>query len=162
MRTQRPVSRNRGNIHDGLGTMPRALGSAIFTEHAWEEISRSLNLSGRELEVVRRIFDDHTESTIAADLGISAHTVHTHLDRLHHKLGVVDRVQLILRITNEFLALTVSGASSLPPLCAKPLHRPLPLAHAVVRTQVQPRRSWAFRRPRTSTLGVGPYSLSPA
>jgi hypothetical protein len=29
--------------------------------------------------------------------------VHTHFERLHHKLGVTDRVQLVLRVTQEFL-----------------------------------------------------------
>ena len=90
----------------------------MFTEQAWARIARSLDLSGRELQVVRRVFDDRTESAIAADLGISAHTVHTYFYRLHHKLGVVDRVQLVLRITREFLALTVADVNALPPLCA--------------------------------------------
>ena len=118
MRAKRPVRRERDHDRDGLRSQLQVSGSAIFTEDAWKEISRSLNLSGREHQVVRRIFDDCTESTIAADLGISTHTVHTYLDRLHHKLGVVDRVQLILRITNEFLALTALGTKALPPLCA--------------------------------------------
>lgn len=121
------MSRKRDTDCDGLGPLPQAPGSAIFSAKAWKEISRSLNLSGRELQIVRRIFEDLTESAIAVELGISVHTVHTHLDRLHHKLGVVDRVQLVLRITNEFLALTVSGADSLPPLCADHLAGRCPL-----------------------------------
>ena len=103
------------------------MGSGIFTDMAWREIGCSLNLSGREAEIVRHLFDDHTESAIAARLGISVHTIHTHLDRLHRKLGVVDRVQLVLRITSEFLALTVSGVNPLPPICANRISGRCPL-----------------------------------
>ncbi len=93
-------------------------GSAIFSEQAWVEIGRSLKLSRRELEITRGVFDDHTEFAIAADLGISAHTVHTHFERLYRKLGVKGRVELILRVTHEFLALTAAPGSVLPPICA--------------------------------------------
>ena len=93
-------------------------GSAIFSEEAWWQLGKSLRLSGRELQSVRGIFDDRKESAIASELGISAHTVHTHMERLRRKLGVVDRVELVLRIVNEFLRLTALPGGSLPPLCA--------------------------------------------
>lgn len=89
---------------------PQALGSAIFTGRAWEQIGRSLGLSDRELQVVRGVFDDQTELAIAGSLGISPHTVHTHFDRLHRKLGISTRTGLVLRVTREFLALTASPA----------------------------------------------------
>jgi DNA-binding CsgD family transcriptional regulator len=100
----------------------------MFSEQAWVEIARSLTLSPRERQILRGIFDDRTEFAIAADLGISPHTVHSHIKRLHHKLGVADRVELILRVTNEFLALTAAPESILPSICANrtagrcPLH----------------------------------------
>ena len=97
---------------------PVCAGSAIFSEQAWGELGASLQLSRRELQTVRGIFDDRKESAIASELGISAHTVHTHMERLRHKLGVVDRVELVLRIVNEFLRLTTLPGGSLPPLCA--------------------------------------------
>ncbi len=88
---------------------PKSLGSEIFSEEIWAEIARSLKLSRRELQVVRGVFDDRTEYNIANELGISPHTVHTYLDRLHRKLGVVDRVQLVLCIMREFVLLTLSS-----------------------------------------------------
>jgi DNA-binding CsgD family transcriptional regulator len=94
------------------------LGSAMFSEQAWGEIARSLKLSGRELQIVRGVFDDHTEFTIAANLSVSPHTIHTYCERLHHKLAVTDRVKLVLRVTNEFIALTFAPESGLPPICA--------------------------------------------
>ena len=91
-----------------LGAQPQITGSVIFSELAWGDIGRSLKLSGRELQIVRRVFDDHTDRAIALELGISHHTVKTHLERLHQKLGVTDRVQVVLRVTREFLALALA------------------------------------------------------
>jgi hypothetical protein len=63
------------------------------------------------------VFDDSTDSSIASALGISTHTVHTHFERLHQKLGVPNRAQLILRVVDEFIALTASPGNLLPPVC---------------------------------------------
>jgi DNA-binding CsgD family transcriptional regulator len=90
----------------------------MLSDLAWREIARSLHLSMRELQVVRATFDDRKESAIAADLGISPRTVHTHIERLHRKLEVADRLQLVLRIMHEFLRLTISPQGNLPPICA--------------------------------------------
>ena len=105
----------------GAGTSgheERRVGAAMFSESAWQTIARSLEFSGRELEIVRGIFEDRTEFAIAADLNISPHTVHTHVERLHHKLQVANRMQLVLRVMDEFLKLTLSGHTNLPPICA--------------------------------------------
>jgi ATP/maltotriose-dependent transcriptional regulator MalT len=81
---------------------------SILPHNAWEAIANSLRISDRELQIVQEIFDDRKESAIAADLTISVHTVHTHLERLYRKLGVSTRAGLILCILSEYL-------SSLPP-----------------------------------------------
>jgi DNA-binding NarL/FixJ family response regulator len=98
----------------------RKLGAnaGVFSEQAWKAVGQSLKFSGRELEIVRGIFEDRTEWAIAADLHISPHTVHTHVDRLHHKLHIANRVQLVLRVMDEFLGLTLSPQGKLPPICA--------------------------------------------
>jgi len=93
------------------------LGAAIFSARAWNEIARSLKLSKRELQIVQKVFDDRTELAIADDLGVSPHTIHTHCERLYHKLTVTGRVKLVLRIADEFLALTLAPGSTLPPIC---------------------------------------------
>lgn len=78
----------------GLKSTPvRLVGSTIFSPPAWEAIARSLQLSARELQIVRGVFDDQKEDTMARALGISIHTIHTHVDRLHHKLAITDRTQ---------------------------------------------------------------------
>jgi DNA-binding NarL/FixJ family response regulator len=78
-------------------------GSALLSEEKWAETARLLRLSGRELEIVRGVFDNRTEHAIAADYGIADCTVHTHLDRLYHKLAVTTRVELVLRVIEGVL-----------------------------------------------------------
>ena len=90
---------------------PRS-GSAIFPDPTWAELGRSLGLTKRELQIVRGIFDDRTEFAIAAELGISPHTVHTHIERLRHKLAVIDRVALVLQVMEEFLKLTATPGNA--------------------------------------------------
>lgn len=90
------------------------LGSAMFSEVAWTEIAARLRLSRRELQIVRAMFDDRTESAIATDLGVAKRTVHTHFERLHRKLAVADRLQLVLRIMEEFLVLMVTPHNHMP------------------------------------------------
>ena len=92
-------------------------GASMFSNQAWLEIARRLRLSGQELKIVRGVFNRRKESAIAADLGISPHTVHTHFERLHRKLAVVDRVELVLRVVEEFLLLTASPEGVVPPIC---------------------------------------------
>jgi len=106
---QRPLKRKR----------VRCSGSDIFSRAAWAELGRSLRLSGRELQIIRGIFDDLTEFAIASELGISCHTVHTHVERLHRKMDVRDRVELLLRVMCEFISLTAAAESTLPPICAR-------------------------------------------
>jgi DNA-binding CsgD family transcriptional regulator len=91
----------------------------MFSEQAWLEIARSLTLSPRELQIVRGVFDDRTEFALAADLGISPHTVHTHIERLHQKLSGTDRVELVVLIMQEFISLTLAPGTDLPSICAK-------------------------------------------
>ena len=94
------------------------LGTDMFSNQAWQEIARSLRLSGQEIQIVHGMFDDHTEAAIAANLKISPHTVHTHCERLYRKLGVSGRVKLALRVMNEYIVLTRATGTILPPLCA--------------------------------------------
>ena len=96
-----------------------ALGSAIFSERGWDGVARKLRLSRRELDILRGLFDGQTESAIAEDLRISAHTVHTHVQRLHRKLRVRHQVALVLRLVVEFLKLAGAPGSGVPPVCAR-------------------------------------------
>jgi DNA-binding CsgD family transcriptional regulator len=76
----------------------------MLSEGAWAELGRSLELSGRELQMVCAVFDGRKESEIAGELGISPHTVHTYFERLHRKLAVSGRAGVVLRVMQECLA----------------------------------------------------------
>jgi len=101
------------------GTSRRAapVGAALLTDLAWSEVGRSLKLSARELEITRGVFDNLTEDAIAGNLGVSEHTIHTHLHRLFSKLRVTTRTQMVVRVMQELLMLTLSDTGSLPPIC---------------------------------------------
>ena len=90
----------------------------MFSPEAWDEIAQSLKLSGQELRIVRGVFDDCTELDIAGRMKVSPHTIRSHCERLYRKLGVTDRVKLVLRVVEAYLALTRSANSALLPICA--------------------------------------------
>ena len=102
----------------------------MFSRLVWDKIGCSLRLSGQELRIVRGVFDDCTEPAIADELNVSSHTVHTHCERLYRKLGVTDRIKLVLRVIDEFLALTVAPGSNLPPICSNRAAGRCPLCRA--------------------------------
>ncbi len=91
----------------------------MLSWQAWNEIAKSLQLSRRQLQIIRAVLDDDKESAMAATMGISSHTVHTHLERIYCRLQVHDRLELVLLILAEFLRLTADLTSGLPPLCGQ-------------------------------------------
>jgi DNA-binding NarL/FixJ family response regulator len=53
-------------------------------------------LTGRQEEIVRMVAEGMTNTQISKALRVSAHTVKNHLFRIYDKLGVSNRVELIL------------------------------------------------------------------
>ena len=106
--------------HDSLAcSVKLEEGKAVLTDHAWSRVGASLLISGCQLEVVRLVFEGATEVSIAGELGISQHTVHTHINRIHHKLEVGDRVELVMRIFREFIKLVLDPESDVPSICER-------------------------------------------
>lgn len=99
------------------GPLRAAAGNGLLDAAAWKELGRRLGLSPRELQIARRLFAGDKESAIATALGLSAHTVHTHVERLYDKFDVDNRAALLVRLFAAFLALVASPGSPLPPLC---------------------------------------------
>jgi two-component system nitrate/nitrite response regulator NarL len=60
-----------------------------------EAASDTTPLSKREREILQRVADGATTKQVATDLGISPHTVKTHLERIFEKLGANDRAQAV-------------------------------------------------------------------
>ena len=94
-------------------------GAALLSAHAWHEIGRTLDITKRGLQIVQAVFDNQHESEIAKRFKISPHTVHMHLNRLFKKLNVTSRTELVLRIMQEMVALTLSETAVLPPICPR-------------------------------------------
>ncbi|MEA2195390.1 MAG: hypothetical protein QOG42_1824 [Solirubrobacteraceae bacterium] len=58
-------------------------------------------LSGREVEVLKRLAEGKVYKQIAAELQLSTSTVRTHLHNIYGKLGAVDRAQAVLIATER-------------------------------------------------------------
>jgi DNA-binding CsgD family transcriptional regulator len=78
---------------------------SLLKDDAWAAIGTSLRLSTRERQIVTCLIEGQldTDHEIGGALGISPHTVHTHLERLYKKLGVASRSHLILRVFTEYV-----------------------------------------------------------
>lgn len=64
----------------------------------WREIVRELKLSPQQARIVESLLRGMRDKQIAATLGLSVPTVRTYLGRIFMKVGVQDRVELILRV----------------------------------------------------------------
>jgi len=92
-------------VHQGLsehGRPTSRAGRDLFTAQEWDAICARAGLSPREVEIVKLVFDDLKESAIADALGVSPHTVHTHLERLYRKLGISGRCAAVVRVFAVF------------------------------------------------------------
>jgi DNA-binding NarL/FixJ family response regulator len=58
-------------------------------------------LSGREVEVLKRLSEGKVYKQIALELSLSTSTVRTHLHNIYGKLGAVDRAQAVLIATER-------------------------------------------------------------
>lgn len=65
-----------------------------------------INLTKRELEIVKLIMKGYTSNQIAEELFISNRTVDTHRANLMQKLGVKNSIELINKVTEENLLTT--------------------------------------------------------
>lgn len=87
-------------------------GRRLFSKQEWERIARSLQLSKREFQILQCIFDELKETMIAERLGLSSHTIHTHLERMYHKIGTRSRAGIILKVFDRHLVLNGTNGAS--------------------------------------------------
>lgn len=80
----------------------RALGNIelpeLFPAKRWRELVARLGLTPRQREVARLICRGVKKGAIAQELGISPETVRMHARELYQKLGVSDRVGVVVRL----------------------------------------------------------------
>ena len=80
-----------------------AAATVVQTSGASEvEIAR-LGLTKREVQIIGALVDGQTNKDIAATFGISEYTVKHHLTNIYDKLGVYNRVELVLFAINRGL-----------------------------------------------------------
>lgn len=80
--------------------------SRCFHAEHWQRLAGSLGLPRRQLQIVQCALDGYDLRAIAAELAISEHTVHTHLNRLYKRTGVKSRRELVARVCWELMSST--------------------------------------------------------
>lgn len=84
-------------------------GRQMLCNHQWSAVRRRFGLSTRELEVVQCLFDDQSETDIAANCELSHHTVHTYIARLYEKTQLQSRLQLVTHVLRAFPGQCAAG-----------------------------------------------------
>ena len=74
---------------------PQLTKTFIEEVHLGEAPAEQAPLSKREREILQKIANGATTKEVASELGISPHTVKTHLERIFEKLGANDRAQAV-------------------------------------------------------------------
>lgn len=96
---------------EGLSDAADASAGGILPHERWTQLAISLHLTPRELDVVKKIVDGRKETALATELGISTHTVHSHLARLYRKLGVEGRCGLLVKVFETYVRTERAGCS---------------------------------------------------
>ena len=73
-------------------------GKGLVSDTQWSGLELQFKLTKRELEVCQRMFDGMTRQETASLMGIKTRTVRHYMERIHDKMRVSNRVQLVLRI----------------------------------------------------------------
>jgi DNA-binding NarL/FixJ family response regulator len=83
------------NAVEGNAVIHPQLTKTFIEEAQAGDEGRPTPLSKREREILQKVADGATTRQVASDLGISPHTVKTHLERIFEKLGANDRAQAV-------------------------------------------------------------------
>ena len=91
---------------EGVSDLIHAL-RRMKPSHSASTAGRNLGLSSREMEVIALIVAGYTNKDLARELGISENTAKHHLTNIFDKLGVSNRLELVLYAVDHEL---VSGS----------------------------------------------------
>lgn len=78
-----------------------AAGQAMNTEEALELIRSQYELTKREVEILKEVYDGKSNQQIAEELFISESTVKAHVYNLFRKLGVKNRMEAVCMVREE-------------------------------------------------------------
>lgn len=97
------------------GVSDSKMAACVLPDRWWPEIGAALQLSPRELEIVRLLLRGFHEPDVAKSLDISIHTVHTHLGRIYRKIGVHGLPELLVRLFAVYVDLVGDNHSDSSP-----------------------------------------------
>ncbi len=80
-----------GEVTDAKSPFP-------MSEAVWQEIANRLALSPQQIRIVELLLRNKQDKEIAAELGLSFPTVRTYLRRIFDRVGVKDRMGLVLHV----------------------------------------------------------------
>ena len=85
------------NAVEGNAVIHPQLTKTFIEEVRLSEVEgpKTTPLSKREREILQKVADGSTTRQVATELGISPHTVKTHLERIFEKLSANDRAQAV-------------------------------------------------------------------
>jgi DNA-binding NarL/FixJ family response regulator len=89
------VDAARNAIEGNAVIHPQLTKTFIEEAQAVGDEPKTAPLSKREREILQKVADGATTRQVATELGISPHTVKTHLERIFEKLGANDRAQAV-------------------------------------------------------------------
>jgi DNA-binding NarL/FixJ family response regulator len=91
--TVMPTRRTSTSIPQGGNLLPLPLD-----QRKWIHLASNLRLPPQQQKIVELILRGMQDKQIAIRLGISVPTVRTYLSRLYARLGVSDRMELVLKL----------------------------------------------------------------
>jgi DNA-binding CsgD family transcriptional regulator len=74
------------------------LAKPALTTKEWARVVKALRLSPQQGRIIELILQAKRDKEIALSLGVNVWTVRTHLTRMFTRLGVADRVELLLLV----------------------------------------------------------------
>ena len=85
------------SLYKGGAPMSPKIARKVIHEFQDEVTGEHFLLTPRETEIVKRVEDGLTYKEIGEKLGISTHTVHTHIKNIYEKLQAKDRNDAIIK-----------------------------------------------------------------
>jgi DNA-binding NarL/FixJ family response regulator len=131
LQTCQRVANNEYLINEQLLAQAAAKRSSPLSRstiaHGTWSTAGSAPLSGRELEILKRISDGLTNSEIGDALGISLQTVKNHVTSILRKMAVSDRTQaVVLALRSGWIPITEPGPDPTAPPTSPDLWHMLP------------------------------------
>ena len=80
------------------GSTRKGPGQHQLSLQQWSDACRKMKMSLREQDVCKLLFDGLTRQKIAEQMDISNRTVRHHMEQIHVKLNVSNRVGVVLKI----------------------------------------------------------------